>query len=132
MEVSNIEWEGDVNVNVVCCVQSSLPREDLDVLLGKKKSLRMKLLGADHHRAFPCKCLKAKVTPKGIKIVRWGNPIQGVGSKVTAARIVQIHKTTEEGIVKTLVDHYDNYIEVSKRELQDIEKDIQSRPSRDR
>ena len=64
MDVSNRE---DDVVNVVSCVKSPLPREDVQVLLARKKGLQVKLLKADHHRAFLGICLKAKVIPKATR-----------------------------------------------------------------
>ena len=132
MEVSDGMDVGNTNTNTVHYVGSSPPREDLQVLLTKKKNLRLKLLRADHHRAFLGKCLKAKVTPKGLKLNRRVNPIKGAGSGDTAAKIERILKTAEEDIVETLVDHYENYIEASNLELSDLEKQIQSRSGAER
>ena len=76
---------------------------------------------ADHHRAFLHRCLQAKITPKRLRLGRRVNPIRGVGTTNTANRIKEILKKAEEGIVHTLIDHYENLIESTTNQREDIE-----------
>ena len=87
---------------------------------------------AEHHRVFLHKCRVAKVTPKGLRLNRKVNPIKGVGTNETVAKIERIIKRAEEDILVTLINHNENLAETINHQLEDVEKDIQARPNSER
>ena len=120
-----------VNDNVIC-VQSSSNSEVLSIILTKKQKLRSKLLRVEHHRLFLRKSHVAKVIPKGLRLNRRVNPISGIGTRETVAKIEDILRKAEEDILSTLISHNENLVDDTRRQLEEIERQIQSRPNNEK